>query len=39
MRGKASRRIVRDRVKRLVEQGAISKTDNRVAAYELVEKG
>jgi hypothetical protein len=38
MRGKASRRIVRDRVKRLVQQGVLSKTDGRVPTYGLVEK-
>jgi predicted DNA-binding transcriptional regulator len=39
MRGKASRRIVRDRVKNLVEQGVLSKTTGQVPTYELVEKG
>ncbi len=39
MRGKASRRIVRDRVKNLVEQGVLSKTAGQVPTYELVEKG
>jgi hypothetical protein len=38
MRGKASRRIVRDRVKRLVAQGVIVKKEGRVPVYELVEK-
>ena len=38
MRGKASRRIVRDRLKRLVEQGVLVKTSGRVPTYELVEK-
>jgi len=38
MRGKASRRIVRDRVKRLVAQGIIAKKEGRVPVYELVEK-
>jgi hypothetical protein len=38
MRGKASRRIVRDRLKRLVEQGVLLKTAGRVPTYELVEK-
>jgi hypothetical protein len=38
MRGKASRRIVRERVKNLVKQGAIRKTEDRVPLYELVEK-
>ncbi len=39
MRGKASRRIVRDRVKMLVAQGILLKTDGRVPTYELAEKG
>jgi hypothetical protein len=38
MRGKASRRIVRDRVQRLVEQGVLMKKEGRVPVYELVEK-
>jgi hypothetical protein len=38
MRGKASRRIIRDRVKRLVSQGIVMKTDGRVPTYELAEK-
>lgn len=38
MRGKASRRIVRDRVRRLLEQGVLMKTEARVPTYELVEK-
>ena len=38
MRGKASRRIVRERVKKLLERGVLSKTDGRVPSYELVEK-
>ena len=38
MRGKASRRIVRDRLKRLVEQGVLVKTSGRVPTYVLVEK-
>jgi len=38
MRGKASRRIVRDRLKRLVEQGVLVKMSGRVPTYELVEK-
>jgi len=37
MRGKASRRIVRERVKRLVEQGVLVKREGRVPVYELVE--
>ena len=39
MRGKASRRIVRDRVKKLAQQGVLSKIEGRVPKYELVEKG
>ena len=39
MRGKASRRIVRNRVKMLVAQGILLKTDGRVPTYELAEKG
>jgi hypothetical protein len=39
MRGKSSRRIVRDRVKRLVDQGVLLKIDGRVPTYELAEKG
>lgn len=38
MRGKASRRIVRERVKNLVKQGVIRRTEGRVPLYELVEK-
>jgi polyhydroxyalkanoate synthesis regulator phasin len=38
MRGTASRRIVRDRVKKLVEKGILSKSEGRVPVYELVEK-
>jgi len=38
MRGKASRRIVRERVKRLVKQGVLAKIEGRVPKYELVEK-
>ena len=38
MRGKASRRIVRSRVKTLVEKGILKKTDERIPTYELVEK-
>jgi len=37
MRGKASRRIVRNRVKTLVEQGILSKSEGRVPVYELIE--
>lgn len=39
MRGKASRRIIRGRVKKLVEQGVLSKSDGQVPVYWLVEKG
>jgi len=39
MRGKASRRIIRDRVKKLTQQAVLSKTEGRVPTYELVEKG
>ena len=39
MRGKSSRRIVRGRVKKLVDQGVLLKKDGRVPTYELVEKG
>ncbi len=35
MRGKASRRIVRDRVKRLQEQGVLQKADGKAPLYEL----
>jgi hypothetical protein len=38
MRGKASRRIVRNRVKKLVEQGVLSKSEGRVPVYKLVEE-
>jgi hypothetical protein len=38
MRGKASRRIVRERVQRLVKQGVLSRKEGRVPVYELVEK-
>ncbi|HXX87407.1 MAG TPA: hypothetical protein VEH86_03055 [Candidatus Acidoferrum sp.] len=36
MRGKASRRIVRKRVGKLLEQGAVMKKEGRVPTYELV---
>ena len=39
MRGKASRRIVRERVKGLVEQGVLLKSEGRVPIYELAERG
>jgi hypothetical protein len=38
MRGKASRRIVRERVKRLLEQGVLLNRGGRIPTYELVEK-
>jgi hypothetical protein len=38
MRGKASRRIVRDRVKRLAAQGVLMRKNGRVPVYELVER-
>ncbi len=39
MRGKSSRRIVRDRVKTLLQQGVLLKANGRVPAYDLAEKG
>jgi hypothetical protein len=38
MRGKASRRIVRERVKKLVEQGFLTKSEGRVPVFGLVEE-
>lgn len=38
MRGKASRRIVRDRVNKLVKQGVLLKASGRIPTYELAEK-
>ena len=38
MRGKSSRRIVRDRVRTLKRQGVLMKTAGRVPVYDLVEK-
>ena len=38
MRGKASRRIVRERVKKLQAQGVLSKNDGKIATYELVKQ-
>ena len=38
MRGKASRRIVRDRVKNLMKQGVLLKADGRVPTYALAER-
>jgi hypothetical protein len=37
MRGKSSRRIVRNRVQKLVEQGVLSKIDGRIPTYSLIE--
>ena len=39
MRGKSSRRIVRDRVKMLLQQGVLLKANGRVPLYDLAEKG
>jgi hypothetical protein len=38
MRGKASRRIVRDRVKQLTAQGVLIRKNGRIPIYELVER-
>jgi hypothetical protein len=38
MRGKASRRIVRERVKKLQEQGILLKMEGKVPTYELANK-
>jgi hypothetical protein len=38
MRGKSSRRIVRDRVKMLLQEGVLLKTNGRVPTYDLAEK-
>ena len=38
MRGKASRRIVRERVKKLQAQGVLLKNDGKVPTYELVKQ-
>jgi len=38
MRGKASRRIVRERVKRLAANGVLMRKNGRVPIYELVER-
>jgi len=38
MRGKASRRIIRERVKKLQQQGVLSKNDGKVPTYELVKQ-
>jgi hypothetical protein len=39
MRGKSSRRIVRDRVRILAQQGVLLKTTGRIPVYDLAEKG
>ena len=39
MRGKSSRRIVRDRVKTLLQQGVLLKMNGRIPTYDLKEKG
>ena len=38
MRGRASRRIVRDRVKQLVARGILTQRKDRIPVYELVER-
>jgi hypothetical protein len=38
MRGKASRRIVRERLKKLSEQGVLLKKEGRVPTYDLAER-
>ena len=38
MRGKASRRIIRERVKKLQKQGVLSRNDGKVPTYELVKQ-
>ncbi len=38
MRGKASRRIVRERVQKLQQQGVLFRNDGKVPTYELVNK-
>jgi hypothetical protein len=39
MRGKSSRRIVRDRVRKLLQQGVLLKASGRVPTYDLAERG
>ncbi|UCG37095.1 MAG: hypothetical protein JSV64_02140, partial [Candidatus Bathyarchaeota archaeon] len=38
MRGKASRRIIRNRLERLMEQGIVVRTDARIPTYDLLDK-
>jgi DNA-binding Lrp family transcriptional regulator len=38
MRGKASRRVVRGRVEKLVRRGILLKAEGQILAYRLVEK-
>jgi DNA-binding Lrp family transcriptional regulator len=38
MRGRASRRIVRERIKRLRDQGVLLRTDGKTSTYDLVNK-
>jgi len=38
MRGKASRRIVRERIQKLLSQGVIVKTDSKTPTYDLANK-
>jgi hypothetical protein len=39
MRGRSSRRIVRDRVKLLADQGVLLRTAGRIPTYDLAQKG
>ena len=39
MRGKASRRIVRERVQKLLEQGVLVKAESKTPTYDLAKKG